>query len=560
MEGIRRVVLWVPDWPTTSLVVDVPPGAPAATARRGRVSVSTPAARRAGVREGMPLRLAQSVCPDLIALADDPLRQSAAFEPLARVFDGVAAGVACLRPGLAWAPAAGPARWIGSEEALAEALVEAVAVETGAECQVGVASGMLAALESAHRGLVVPVAETPALLRGLPLAAVTRVLPPGPADQVRPVVEVLSRLGVRTCGDAVGLGRGPLVTRFGRAGEVLWSLATGGDLPTRAMTRLRADVAVSTQLDPPAADLDQVVVGLRRLAEDLAGELGRIGAAARTLTVWMETETGRRRERTWTAVDCSSPADVVDRARWQLRGWSQSRGSAQTGADGPDAALVGIGMVAADLDDAPPSSPLWGREKGRARAERAALRLQSLLGEDAVVAPRLQGGQDPRSRAAALPWGAPVRGLAPVGGEWEGGVDAEPATVLEVPCPARLSGVGGGTRRLSVVASEGRAVRGPDRGAALRPVRVDARGRLDARPAVLVPDPAPGQRLPPGLEAGRALAVRVTGGPWPVLGRWWEEPGSPRAPRAYLRLGREDGPDLLLVQRRDRWAVEGIYD
>ncbi|MFC7580522.1 DNA polymerase Y family protein [Schaalia naturae] len=567
--GVRRVVLWVPDWPTTSLVVDVPPGAPAATVREARVVVPTMAARRAGVRARMPVSTAQSLCPGLIVLADDPVRQASAFEPVARVFDAVAAGVVCLRPGLAWAPAAGPARWLGTEEALAECLVESVAAQTGAECQVGIATGMLASLEAARQGVVVPPADTGEFLADLPLAGAGRVLPPEQAEGVLHAVDVLSQLGVRTCADAVGLGRGPLATRFGRAGEVLWSLCTGGDLPTRGMARAPRDVSVSLDHDPPVVDLDQVVVGLRRLAEELAGSLWRAGASSQTLTVWMETETGVRRERTWTAVDCASPADVVDRARWQLRGWSQACGSAEPGAQAPDSALARVGMVARGLVAAPPGPPLWGREDGRVRAERAVLRLQSLLGEEAVIAPHAQGGQDPRSRVSGGVWGAPVPDLAPLDGEWEGGVDGEPATVLDAPCPARLYGMTEkgperGAPLLAVVASEGQTVTGDERRGreGLRPLHVGPRGDLDARPTVLVPDPAPGARLPAGLEAGRAVTIRVTGGPWAVLGRWWEGPDSPRAPRAYLRVGREngEGPDLLLVQRQGSWAVEGVYD
>ncbi len=439
--GTRRVVLWVPDWPTTSLVVDTPPGAPAAVVHRGRVTVTTAPARRAGVRVGMPQSTAQYLCPDLVLLPHDPLREAAAFEPVARAFDEVAAGVVCLRPGLAWAPATGPARWAGSEEALAGDLVETVVAGTGAECQVGVASGMLAALESARRGLVVQPADTPELLADLPLDRVLLVLPTALRDLVADALDLLPQLGVRTCSDLVGLGRRALLTRFGHAGEVLWSLCTGGDLPTRAMRRRTESIEVSTTFDPPAGDVDEVVIGLRRLAEELAEELWRLGASAATLTVWMATETGQRRDRTWGGVDCASPADVVDRMRWQLRGWTQERGSAAPGAQAPDSALERVGLVASDLSVTPPSPRLWGRADGDARAERSALRLQSLLGEDGVLSPHLQGGHDPRSRVRETPWGTPVGTLAPLEGEWEGGVDSAPATVLEVPPPSTCGGV-----------------------------------------------------------------------------------------------------------------------
>lgn len=590
--GTRRVVLWVPDWPTTSLVVDTPPGAPAAVVHRGRVTVTTAPARRVGVRVGMPQSTAQYLCPDLVLLPHDPLREAAAFEPVARAFDEVAAGVVCLRPGLAWAPATGPARWAGSEEALAGDLVETVVAGTGAECQVGVASGMLAALESARRGLVVQPADTPELLADLPLDRVLLVLPTALRDLVADALDLLPQLGVRTCSDLVGLGRRALLTRFGHAGEVLWSLCTGGDLPTRAMRRRTESIEVSTTFDPPAGDVDEVVIGLRRLAEELAEELWRLGASAATLTVWMATETGQRRDRTWGGVDCASPADVVDRMRWQLRGWTQERGSAAPGAQAPDSALERVGLVASDLSVTPPSPRLWGRADGDARAERSALRLQSLLGEDGVLSPHLQGGHDPRSRVRETPWGTPVGTLAPLEGEWEGGVDSAPATVLEVPLPVHLWGrardrnpgaagaqdvppvrpgptvpadqvAPGGVpvRRVSGVRGGATGRADPEgAGEGLVPVHVGSRGELDAHPVLLLPDPAGGTRPPAGLEAGEVVRLGDVSGPWAVLGRWWEGPGSQRSPRAYLRVGREDGAPLLLVQRGGRWYVEGVYD
>ena len=551
--GTRRVVLWVPDWPTTSLVVDTPPGSPAASVRRGRTTVATVSARRAGVRAGMPVSTAQYLCPELILLPHDPQREAAAFEPVARAFDGVAAGVVCLRPGLAWAPARGPARWAGSEEALAHSLVEEVVSATGAECQVGIAAGMLAALESAHRGLVVPDADTSALLADLPLDAVLRVVPPALREVVSAPLELLPQMGVHTCSDLVGLGRPSLLTRFGRAGEVLWTLSTGGDLPARAMHRHSQDVEVSTVLDPPALDIDRVVIGLRSLAEELAEELWRTGVSASTLKVWMLTESGQRRERTWTGVECADPSEVVDRMRWQLRGWSQDRGTAVPGAGAPDSALEQVGLVASDLSDTPPSPHLWGRGDGDVRAERSALRLQSLLGEDSVLSPHLQGGHDPRSRVREIAWGAPVTGLAPVQGEWEGGVDRAPATLLSTPVPVHLWG-----RKQWDPADPtggGRGEEGPS-----RPVGVGTRGELDVHPGLLLVDPVPGQRLPPGLVDDTTLEVTCVEGPWAVLGRWWEGLTSRRSPRTYLRIRCGESPFLLLVRRTGRWYVEGIYD
>ncbi|MDK7764237.1 hypothetical protein QP580_12675, partial [Prevotella bivia] len=69
--------------------------------------------------------------------------------------DTVAAGVEALRPGALLMPARGPARHAGSEEELAEALINTVADLTGFECTVGIADGPLAAILAARTGRIV---------------------------------------------------------------------------------------------------------------------------------------------------------------------------------------------------------------------------------------------------------------------------------------------------------------------------------------------------------------------------------------------------------------------
>lgn len=564
MSGIRRVVLWVPDWPTTSLVVDTPPDSAAAVVHRGRIDVATARARRAGVRRGMPTRTAQYLCPELLLLPRDPLREAAAFEVVAQAFDALAADVTCLRPGLAWAPAAGPARWVGSEDLLAESLVDEVARTCGAECQVGVATGVLAGVEAARLGVVVPEADTTAFLAALDLGNLRSLLPLVTRRETEETLDVLRELGVTTCGDLVALGRSPLLTRFGATGEALWDLCTGADPGTPSSRRAPGEVGVVTAFDPPASELDRMVLGLRTLAEDLAESLWHRGLTSRTLAVWMRTEAGTVRGRTWAGVECSDTPEVVDRLRWQLRAWTDA------GRGTPDSGLAEVGLVARDLDAAPPGDTLWGRSDAQVRATRAALRVQSLLGEGEVLTPRLQGGYDPRSRVHEAVWGSPLPELSPLEGEWEGAVEGGPSTLLAVPLPVELwghapaSGDLPPSRTLGLVASHGLRLPAPDPGEGEVPpvpVHVDGRGNLDASPCLLVPRPTgtAGARLPEGLEAGTGVRVWVTGGPWPVRGRWWE-PTGPRSPRAYLRLGRRAGPDLLVVQRAGRWSLEGIHD
>ena len=108
------MVVWVPDWPVHCLVVDLPPGGVGAVVHADRIEVASAAARRAGVRSGMSVREATFLCPDLLCMPRDPDREARAFSAVVDAFDSVAAGVQCMRPGLARCRVRGPARWHGS--------------------------------------------------------------------------------------------------------------------------------------------------------------------------------------------------------------------------------------------------------------------------------------------------------------------------------------------------------------------------------------------------------------------------------------------------------------
>lgn len=82
----------------------------------------------------MSIREATYLCPDLLCLPRDPDREARAFSAVIDAFDSVAAGVECVRPGLARCRVRGPARWHGSEEAAASALVSAIEEAVGVEC------------------------------------------------------------------------------------------------------------------------------------------------------------------------------------------------------------------------------------------------------------------------------------------------------------------------------------------------------------------------------------------------------------------------------------------
>lgn len=518
--ALRRAVLWVPDWPVAAAVAEgaVASHEPVAVHDSRGILVCSAAARAEGVRRGMRRRTAQGLCPELVLLAADENRDARAFEPLVQAVEEVVVGVEVARPGVLLMPARGPSRHAGGEEALAELLVGTVAEETGAECQVGVADGLLAGQLAARAGVVVPPGEGPAFLapqdvRLLELAATTRER----RAELGDLTDLLRRLGLRTLGALAALGTGDVAARFGTLGLLAHRLARGGDIAVPAPRRPEQDVTVRTDLDPPAARSDVAAFAARALAEELAERLQRRGVVCGRVQVLARTEDGSELARTWRLDVAPSAADLTDRVRWQLDGWLAGRSARP-----PSAPLVHLELLAQEISPAGVvSDGLWGRRgRGEVQAERAALRVQGLLGAEGVLVPVLQGGRDPRTRVRLVAWGDdPVPELRP-----------------DAPWPGQLPAPAPGT-----LLDERRAVDVLD--LAGRPVGVDGRVRLSGEPARVV-------------DEWESREVVGWAGPWPMWERWWTRGRR----RAWLQVMLSDGVARLLALESGTWWLEGVYD
>lgn len=552
----RTAVLWVPDWPVVAAMgaAQVPAHVPAATHDGRRVLAVSATARAQGVRRGMRRRRAQECCPELALLDADDARDAREFEPVALAAETVVAGIEVARPGLLLLPSGGPARYHGTEERLAQVLVERVAADTGHESQVGVADGILAAVLGARASLVVPAGTSRAYLAPRPLGELAHVVV-GDAQPVAQLVDLLGRLGVRTFADLAALPAASVLSRFGDLGAWAQRLAQGEDLRPPARRRIEADVAVECELDPPAERVDVATFAARRLAEDLHAQLVERSSSCGRLRITARTEDGRELERTWRCDDGAmgglTAARITDRVRWQLEGWltasrvalgqrqRQGRGTrrdehAQAGHDDlPDlpedrpSPLVRLAITAEEVVAAGVEQPrLWGASSGEdARAQRALGRVQGLLGGDGVLSVVTQGGRDVHDQVHLAPWGdaapAPRRADLP----WPGRLpEPAPALVLDVP------------EDVAVL---------DDAGA---PVRVDVRLAMSAPPATV-------RWLTP--RAGTSRRVLGWAGPWPLAERWWSE--TPRR-RAYLQVLLDDGRGVLLASAQGRWTVEAVYD
>ncbi|PJI85514.1 Y-family DNA polymerase [Luteimicrobium subarcticum] len=550
---MRTGVVWVPDWPVLAaltvagLGVDVP----AAVHDGHGVLAASAVARAHGVRRGMRRRQAQQACPEVVLLAADDVRDVREFEPVASAAESVVAGLEVARPGLLLLPADGPARFHGSEAALAEALAGAVAHRTGHECHVGIADGVLAAVLAAREEHVVPPGRSREFCDPRPLGDLLHaVTVPGAAGDVADLVGLWGRLGLRTFADLRALPAADVATRFGDVGAWAHRLARGEDLRPPARRRIEPDLAVARDLDPPAERVDTAAFVARALAEELYGMLvartvtcGRLRIAA----VAQHPVDGTRTElvRTWRCDDEAlgglSASRLTDRVRWQLEGWltasavRQRPGRRAGGPRGDDPAgrpapIVRIELTAEDVVRAGThQGGLWGASSGQeARARRALERVQGLLGGEQVLGVRLQGGRDARDRVQVAPWGDAAPPARPADRPWPGSLpEPSPANVLARPVAVGLLDPRG------------------------EPVTLDDAGRLVVPPGRLVPE-TPG-------ATGRA--VHQWAGPWTVDERWWS---SDARAAAYLQVVLDDGRGALLAGTGTgpgtAWRLEALYD
>lgn len=519
----RTIVIWAPDWPVTAALREGlgPAGAPLAVVAAHRIIACSAVARAQGVRSGQRRREAQSLCTELVIVPHDDDRDHRLFSPCIDVVEGLVAGVQVVRPGLLALAARGPARYYGGERAAALALRGALLADGLHDVRLGVADGAFAA-ELAARGTgpdepvrIVAEGATPAFLSPVPVTAL------GDAD----LATLLGRLGVRTLGDFAALPADAVRDRFGPAGAHRHALASGesGTLVPRTPP---PDLERVLELEPPLDRVDQLAFAVRQTADDLVEQLALRLLVATAVRIGFRDEHGAESERTWLHPRAFRANEIVDRVRWQLSGETRSLGSRADADHGPGlrAAIVQVRIVPEAVDDLAHHEPgLWGGPPDE-RVHHALSRVQSMLGHDAVLAPRRAGGRTLADRTQLVPWGDGTVVQRPVDRPWPGALpQPAPATVF----PSRHA--------VTVLDAAG------------APVSIDERLRLSGAPAAFGP-----------AAGGAARPVRSWAGPWPVDERWW----SIQQRRQLHRLQVVDsaGVAWLLVLDGGSWWAEARYD
>ncbi|UQX89564.1 DNA polymerase Y family protein [Jatrophihabitans telluris] len=514
----RMAAIWCPDWPVTAARAEhgLFGDPPVAVFTANRVVACSQSARNHGIKRGLRRREAQSRCPDLIVLARNEAAEARAFEPVISAIEAIAPGVEVDRPGLAAIGIGGPTRYFGGETAVLHALSRAIGTHTD-NVLIGVADGAFAAEQAARHGTLVPAGTSPAFLAQLPIDTL---------DEPE-LVDLLTRLGIRTLGAFAALPAADVHARFGPAGAWAHRQAGGVDARPIAARRPPVEFEVTVEFDPPLDRVDSIAFSARGAVEQFILDLADHGLACTCFELISATDRGEESVRRWRHAGILSAIDVTDRIRWQLEGWLNRAAGEPNAPTGP---ITSLQLV--PVDTVPTGShqrALWGAD-GAAdeRAHRALARVATLLGHGSVATPVVSGGRSPAQRTKLIPWGDD----RPDGSHdelarrpWPGRLPSPaPSVILDPPQPVEV-----------------RDGTGHD-------VLVTERGALPNPPVHLV------------LETGRTSTVTAWAGPWPVDERWWD--CQARQQLARLQLVDGSGRAYLVCYRLTdrRWYLEGIYD
>ncbi|GAA2091614.1 DNA polymerase Y family protein [Brevibacterium salitolerans] len=536
----RTLALVVPDWLAVAAAIeaDLPPTAPVAVLRAGRLVSATAQARALGVERGMRARAARRLCPDLSLFPADPEREARHFASVTEVLTGAVARFTVLGAGAVGVPAESLRYAHADEAAAVEVLLESLTQDSGWEFLPGIADTVPAALLAAQRSHRVEPGGTPAFLAELPVSAleVLRVLDETvEEEELLALISVFVRLGLRTLGDLAALTGEDVSTRFGELGLRCRRLACGEETPAPPEHLRTVELCAAAALDPPTPRTDVLAFRARTAAAELFAAVRSRGLVCTQVTVRLQTPAGEENTRTWRLEEMEE-ARIADRVRWQAEGWranvrrpgSRTQGpggrAEGDGVDG-DAAAVDEGialltLIAAELA-APLAAPrpLFGEGSGDDAVTHSLERLQGLFGPDAVRVPVLQGGRDPEETDLWTPWQQRPQPLRDPAAAWPGAVPRpHPTRVLRTPVEL-----------------------------------LDARGRdVVARPSGL--DSAPELLRIPGVGARRVVGHSEV---W-AAEIAWPEPVERRY-LSRLQVLCEDGSAYLLAREHGRWRLRGEY-
>lgn len=303
MIAMNETVFSIRSWPQAILHVDgdaffttceeaIHPelrGKPLVTGgERGIVACASYAAKRLGVKRGVPLHEAKAFCPGLIVLPSDYETYSLFSRRMFGIVRRFTPQVEEYSIDEAFADLSGMRRaHHSSYETIALRVKEEIKKELGISVSVGLSiTKVLAKVASKHEkpdGLtVIPGREIPEYLRDLPVEKVWGV---GPAT-----ASYLEKIGVRTALEFARLPEKVVLRRFTKPGREIWRELRGESVYPVSTDEKSAYASISKTktFAPPTGDQEYLFAQLLRNYESACIKARRYGLAPRKVVLFLK--------------------------------------------------------------------------------------------------------------------------------------------------------------------------------------------------------------------------------------------------------------------------------
>jgi len=237
---------------------------------------------KCGIKPGMPLRQAYSLCPQgqFLPLAEG--KYALVFQAIIDLLASFCPMVEAASLGCAFIEVS---QQQNDTRSIRE-IVEAIERQSQFKPSVGVASSKFAAWAASQvaepgRCIILPCGEEGDFLQDLPLN-----LLPGSTE----ILRQFRLLGIDTIGQVANLPPEAITLEFGNEGKRLWELANGIDSSRLIPWHRSRVLEEKLNFEPPAESLDQLLAGADRLLNRLTSQLW--GQCCSRLTVCLHFANG----------------------------------------------------------------------------------------------------------------------------------------------------------------------------------------------------------------------------------------------------------------------------
>jgi DNA polymerase-4 len=267
---------------------------------RKKVYDASPPAIKCGVKIGMPLRHAYSLCPEACFLPADLEKYELAFEEILKTMDDFSPVVESQSLGLAFLDARGLGHGYNGEGSLARQLLDRIYADHHLAASAGIAGNKFAARVAASltgpgNFTPVPSGEEKDFLSSLPVA----ILPCSAEVKRR-----MRLLGINTLGELAGLGLEHMGAQFSKEGVLAYQLACGIDKSPLVPQQELAKIECSTGFDPPVDTLGGFLNGIGQAMESLSTRLRERWQLCQRIELSFQFEGGTSMEE---ALDLKTP-------------------------------------------------------------------------------------------------------------------------------------------------------------------------------------------------------------------------------------------------------------